>query len=533
VVLAVACLLRYPLADIPLDRDEGEYAYIGQRWLLGEVPFQGSFDQKPPGAFLFYALFQLLLGTSPAALHWGAQLCTLGTLAIIFFLGRQLFGAPAGLVAALLAACLTADCALHGNAANTEVFLILPLAGSLLTALWAAERNSLAWAFATGLLAAAAVFCKQVAALPFAFVLAVLLATCRRRWQAAAAMLAGAAALSVVVVGYFCAAGAGAEFYDCVLGDNLQHGREIPLAAYTVYFWRFFRPILARAWPIILLALLGLTLGRDPRVGGAGQRRGVLLVACWLACCLVGIVPGGYFSPHYFLVPVPALALLAGWGAVAVARLLPPPWPPAPVAGLLGAAALVYGVAQSPWYYWGQTAEQKCAGIYGPCVFAESPAVGRYLAEHTGPEDTVFVFGSEPQMYYYAGRKSASRYIFMYPLVKTFSGTRARQREVLDALRAHPPAAVVVVDLVTSLGTFQGPPPALYEELVTFIRQSYRRVAGVPASEDGPGPLLTGEALAGVPPQSQLVTVWFRSPLAAPAGTGPAARKPPAHPAGR
>src|SRR5690349_9216061 len=103
VVLAVACLLRCGLADIPLDRDEGEYAYIGQRWLLGEVPYKGSFDQKPPGAFLCYALFQLLLGTSPAALHWGAQLYTLGTLAVVFLLGRALFGAAAGFVAALLA----------------------------------------------------------------------------------------------------------------------------------------------------------------------------------------------------------------------------------------------------------------------------------------------------------------------------------------------------------------------------------------------------------------------------------------------
>src|SRR5438105_4217292 len=61
VVFAVACLMRWPVAAIPLERDEGEYAYIGQRWLLGGVPYRDSFDQKPPGTFMAYALIERLI----------------------------------------------------------------------------------------------------------------------------------------------------------------------------------------------------------------------------------------------------------------------------------------------------------------------------------------------------------------------------------------------------------------------------------------------------------------------------------------
>src|SRR5262249_10264346 len=152
-----------PIADVPLERDEGEYAYMAERWLAGEVPYKDNFDQKPPGAFAAFALFMSTLGTSPASLHWGAQLYSLGTLALLFFLGRRLFSTSAGAVAAALCGFMMADGTVYGNAANPETFMILPLTAGMLTAWLAAERDAPAWALATGALGAAALLCKQVA----------------------------------------------------------------------------------------------------------------------------------------------------------------------------------------------------------------------------------------------------------------------------------------------------------------------------------------------------------------------------------
>src|SRR4029077_13252938 len=116
------CALRVPLAAIPLERDEGEYAYIAQRWLAGEVPYKDSFDQKPPGVFVAYVLIFKCFGTSPAAIHWGMQVYTLATITVLFVLARKLFSAAAGVAAAAFCAVLTSDQSLLGNAANTEVF---------------------------------------------------------------------------------------------------------------------------------------------------------------------------------------------------------------------------------------------------------------------------------------------------------------------------------------------------------------------------------------------------------------------------
>ncbi len=45
-VILLSVVLRAGIVSIPLERDEGEYAYIAQRWLAGDVPYRDAFDQK-------------------------------------------------------------------------------------------------------------------------------------------------------------------------------------------------------------------------------------------------------------------------------------------------------------------------------------------------------------------------------------------------------------------------------------------------------------------------------------------------------
>ena len=47
---------------------------------------------------------------------------------------------------------------------------------------------------------------------------------------------------------------------------------------------------------------------------------------------------------------------------------------------------------------------------------AQSPALAAYVAERTTPGDTIFNLGRQPELYFYANRRPASRYIDTYPL---------------------------------------------------------------------------------------------------------------------
>jgi hypothetical protein len=89
VVLAVAVRLR--LLALPLERDEGEFAYNGQLILQGIPPFKLAFNMKMPGIYAAYAGHHGgAFGESPSGIHFGLLLVNLGTSHLLFLLARRL-----------------------------------------------------------------------------------------------------------------------------------------------------------------------------------------------------------------------------------------------------------------------------------------------------------------------------------------------------------------------------------------------------------------------------------------------------------
>lgn len=456
-VFAFSLLLRWPSVAIPLERDEGGYAYIAQRWARGEVPYQSAFDQKFPGVYAAYRF----LGSTPESIHWRSGFYHLGTLALVFFLGRRLISLEAGAIAAALCALMAVDPSLAGNAANTEIFMILPLAGAVL----AAQSEGVPWGLAAGALAASAVLFKQTAAFEFLLVLYLLKKTPRRL-----AALAGAAAVVLPVFAYFAATGAWREFYDCTIGYNLSYADRAPLSAYPVRFWLTFSETLKPFWPVYAFA-----------AWGAWKRGGLL--PRWLAAAALSVAAGGRFRNHYFIEAVPPLALLAAGGIADLRRRRIP----------AAAAVLAVGLLASPWYYLPGPAEAKSRRIYGYNPFPESADAARYIAENSGPEDTVFVFGSEPQIYFYSARKSATRYIYVYPLFTPFPGTRERQRAAMDEVRAAKPRFIVTVSAATSFLVSPGSPLDLYADMKELLSSKYRVAREFRPAPEGPKSLTVWE----------------------------------------
>src|SRR5262249_55967735 len=56
----------------------------------------------------------------------------------------------------------------------------------------------------------------------------------------------------------FLAGGAWPEFYDCVLGLNLNYATRLPLSKYPECFWITFKSILATDWSVYVFAAAGL-----------------------------------------------------------------------------------------------------------------------------------------------------------------------------------------------------------------------------------------------------------------------------------
>ena len=64
-------VVRVRLRELPLERDEGEYAYAGQLMLQGVPPYREAYTMKLPGTYAAYALIMAAFGQSPAGIHLG------------------------------------------------------------------------------------------------------------------------------------------------------------------------------------------------------------------------------------------------------------------------------------------------------------------------------------------------------------------------------------------------------------------------------------------------------------------------------
>jgi hypothetical protein len=106
--------------------------------------------------------------------------------------------------------------------------------------------------------------------------------------------------------------------------------------------------------------------------------------------------------------------------------------------------------------------------------FPESVEIGRYIRRTSGPDDRVYIVGSEPQILFYAERASATRYIFFYPLTASYPDVLERQREVMAEVVAARPRYVVWVNLQSSLMRSDETEPHVFDASRRLLGRQYR-----------------------------------------------------------
>ncbi|MBI4592788.1 MAG: glycosyltransferase family 39 protein, partial [Candidatus Rokubacteria bacterium] len=160
-VIVFFSAVRLRLLDSPLERDEGEYAYAGQLMLQGIAPYTLAYSMKLPGTYAAYALIMAGFGQSAAGIHLGLLFVNAGTVVLMFLLGRELFEARTGLIAAASYALLSASPDVLGFAAHATNFVVLCSLAGVLALSRAIERGR-RWRFAvSGGLLGLAVLMKQ------------------------------------------------------------------------------------------------------------------------------------------------------------------------------------------------------------------------------------------------------------------------------------------------------------------------------------------------------------------------------------
>lgn len=466
--------LRMPLMDLPLERDEGGYAFVAWRMLHGEMPYTDFFTQKPPGIFIAYHAALRLGGDSVVSFRAAAAVFAALSSVALFFLVRALLGFGAAVVSAVLLGFLSADPIIQGSIANTEVFMLpgLIAATAVFLKVVAASRAPAGASLAVGVLLGVAAAFKQVAAVNAVFFALVLLfaagssaggrarrLVCFLGW----ATLGGLLVWGPIVL-WLLWEGALAEAVDGILLHNLEYAQALPWSVQLEAISHYTRPLFPSQGPAWLLAAGGLAA-----LAARKDRFPALFLGGWAVANAVGVSASGRYFPHYFQQLLPVVA-------AAVSGLLLLPWPRAAVPRRLR-DAIVCALAVGPLAavaasFWGLSPADAVERIYPANPFEAMPAIAGEVAALTRPDDRVFVFGADPEILYYAKRRSATRYAHLFALFGSFSDVDERQRGVAAEIeRAQPAAIVYVPSRMTSGG---GRPHFLTEWVTALLERSYR-----------------------------------------------------------
>jgi hypothetical protein len=526
-VFAVVAFIRLRLAGAPLERDEGEYAYAGQLILQGVPPYQAAYNMKLPGTYAAYAALMAVFGQSAHGIHLGLALVNGGAVLFLFLLGRRLFSAAAGLAAAASYALLSACPDILGTSAHATHFVVLPALAATLLLLRGLESgrlgsrsataaplktvkksriaggtacatktdpvlamvgqavppadlllhdDPLALFFWSGALYGLGFLMKQHGIFLVAFGAATLAglafsranagASALRRARPLLVFLVGAALPFAVTCGILWRAGVFRQFWFWTFDYARAYVSQVSLREGVENFWSNFAPIAKPNLTIWLLAAAGLVLAWLRK----DFRRHAPFLTGFLACSFAAVCPGLYFREHYFILVLPAVCLLAGAGVELLARMVKPVFP-----YCILAAALAWSLYAQREFFFHMTPVESSREMYGMSPFPEAVAVAGYIRGHSAPDARIAVLGSEPEIYFYARRRSATGYIYGYPLMESQPFALAMQNQTIAEIEAARPRYVVMVNVATSWLRDDDSPGRIFDWWDSY-RGRYQRV---------------------------------------------------------
>jgi hypothetical protein len=450
VVLLLAGFVRYRLLDMPLERDEGEYAYAGQLLLQGIPPYQLAWNMKLPGTYFMYALGMAVFGQTAAGVHATLMVVNSLTIIFIFVLGRRLFGPLAGVAACATFGILSVSPAVLGMAAHANHFVILfAVWGTLL--LWRGEEFY-RWNifFLSGVLFGLAFLMKQQGICFCLFAVTMVI------WNG----VRNKAILSTVFFRKILFLGIGMILPLALTYKALELLGVLP----KFWFWTYtyavsyameltpregisrFSDYAEKKW-LIYFAFLGFILVSLPFVmRDRAYRNQILFATAFMFFSIIGVAIDFNFREHYFILLLPALGLFVGLAIIALQYATEHRFfkiiPPLVCLGILG-----WTVYEQREFFFKLPANAVSRIVYtGDTPFVDMPAVGDYIRTNSATDATVAVIGSEPEIYFYAHRHSATGYLYMYALMEPQPFASQMQYEMMNEIQTNKPEFLVYIN---------------------------------------------------------------------------------------
>ncbi len=465
VVFALVQILMFPFG-----RDQGIYAMVASGLLDGKIPYRDVWDFKPPAIFFTYAASFLAFGESMLAPR---VLEAFGLIGLVFGfrrLGLTYFGSrTAGLLGAAVAALTHAQLEFwHTGQPETFGTYLVVLAIVLTSHDFTRSRNrTLAWV-AIGMAFGCAFLFKPPlgggAPVCAAYIARRIAAerTDRLRILLPVVIIGASSLLPIAVCAlWFWVNGGWPELFWTLAEFTPGYtslgwtGRSAPAMFYYATQEAFFK--------FSALLGVGFIAAIALRPVHSREREGIFLLSGIASVHLAGIAMQGKFFPYHYAATLPLLALVSGLGWYKLWRRCLGQGTGAGLAFaafVLVVASMRQAVYDLPYSFWQRSAfriqyllgigsEQSRAQLedrlYRAADFSlgANRRVAEEVAARSAVDDTVYVWGFEPSIYWLSDRAPSSRFIYNVPQRARWQQQHARDLLFRD-LKSSPPSVVVV-----------------------------------------------------------------------------------------
>lgn len=485
-ILSFSVILRLRLIDVPLERDEGEYAYAGQLILQGIPPYHEVYNMKLPGIYAAYALCMTMFGQSHQGIHTALLVINAITIVMVFLLARHVGTLLCAVTSAASFALLSVSQSVQGVFANAEHFVIVFAIAGLVVMLRGLASGSWFSLFAAGLILGLASMMKQHGLAFSAFAaMYIVFDSLRHRpiiWRVLAQRLLLFAGGVLSVFGGLCLimawAGVFSAFWFWTVDYASAYVSQVPIEQAWPGFTNNFMAIVHSApllWILIGFGFFSLVTKRI-----AKHHKIFLLMFAMFS--IISICPGFYFRPHYFVLLLPCASIFAGVTISMFTETL----------SRFCSRKVQYGVpifliiiclCQSIYkqrdFMFHMTSFQISRSTYWLNPFPESLEIANFIRKHTSPEDRIAILGSEPQIFFYSQRRSASSYIYMYPLMEDHDFALQMQKDFIKDVVAMNPKYLIYVGIPTSWLQDQDSHKRIFEWFDGYLQIGHTRLVGV------------------------------------------------------
>jgi hypothetical protein len=358
---------------------------------------------------------------------------------------------------------------------------MLPVLGGTLLLLWdRPDQRGFGRVFASGIFFGIGVLMKQPAAVFILFGAASILcndirhrATLRTIILRISIFSAGAIAPFGLTCLILWQADVFEKFWFWTVNYAAEYGTRIPFRAAPSIFAMMGGGVIRSGSALWILAGLGL-------IGGLWNKRsrdGAVFLLGLLAISLLALSAGFYFREHYFIFILPAVSLLCGlaistFSDFVTSRSTLVQFTPV----LVFCIALSQPILVGRQFYFEVSTTEASRIAYGSNPFPESLRIAEYLRDHSSPSDTIAILGSEPQIYFYSRRHSATGYIYTYALMEAQSYARRMQEEMISEIELARPRYLISVAMGASWAQHSDSETLIFTWANEYLNQNYKAV---------------------------------------------------------